>query len=186
MRRLDGIQTVYRERGIIYDAEENNWHTGNEYGNKEGSPALRVFATAKAAAAFIDRKIAAAKRIQPFSCIVGTSDYRINTCGREFERREVIGIIDEHAVWLKKQGAREKLNIRYSHLIEDNGKNREIIKELEAINEQGEKIRETKKKLLGRLDRVDLGKLIAAGAREVPEADMSAESTTDETKKEGA
>ncbi|MDR1626992.1 MAG: hypothetical protein LBT33_10685, partial [Spirochaetia bacterium] len=69
-------------------------------------------------------------------CIVGTSDYRINTCGREFERREVIGIIDEHAVWLKKHGTREKLNIRYSHLIEGNGKNREIIKGLEAINEQ--------------------------------------------------
>jgi hypothetical protein len=62
MMNLPNIETSYRDTKIYYDPEYNSWYISDGY--IANYPFKRkAFPTLKAAASFIDRKIAAIKRI---------------------------------------------------------------------------------------------------------------------------
>jgi hypothetical protein len=178
---LPNIETIYRDTKICYDAEYNNWCISDGY--IINYPFKRkAFPTLKAAASFIDRKIAAINRIQTFTSIV-YDDSPWNEL-KAYSKREVIGIIDENAVWLRVENrsgtTREKLSVGSHTLYEDSEKNWENVNKIEALEGQIKALKKERDSLVDMLVPIDLGAIIAKR-----QADYEAENNKEDKENEG-
>jgi hypothetical protein len=178
MANLSNVETSYRDKKIYYDPENNNWYISDEY--IANCPHERkTFPTLKTAASFIDRKIAAIKRIQPFPSIVHNESLSWWRGSKGYSKREVIGVIDGGSVWLKvenRSGAtREKLSVGSHTLYEDSEKNWENVNKIEALEGQIKALKEECDNLVDLLVPIDLGAIIAKR-----QADYEAENNGEE------
>jgi hypothetical protein len=172
---LNIVSTEYREKIIRYYPDENNWKISGEYQDEKYRD--RTFISLKAAASFIDRKIAAMKRIEPFFCLVRESN-GFSGERNDLQKQEVIGIIDENSVWLRVETrngeTRKKLdNVGSETLYVDNDKNLEISNKVKAIEDQIYNLKEVRDEYLDMLDPINLREVIAAKRDMVSDTDTT-------------
>lgn len=166
---LGVVSTEYRGNTIRYKPNENVWAIDGD----EGRYSERTFNSLKSAASFIDRKMAALKRIAPFPCII----LREKTLrGSDFEKWRVTSVVDETTVWVTDDNTRKKLDVSSRFvLLVDSEKNINIIKEIQHLEKRIQTLEAECKERLKTLEPINLRAIISARREEVSEAEMKIE-----------